>query len=109
MTSVAAKFLLIGGIALAAASAAIASPTDSDVPKIVIRYTSSSLATDSGVQALYRRIEMAAERVCVIEPAGSRLPSPAVLKCRRDAVAGAVEKVHNQRLATLYAARAKSG
>jgi UrcA family protein len=109
MTSVATKLLLVGGFAVAAASAAVASPTDSDVPSVVIHYTTASLASDSGVQALYRRIEMAAEKVCVIEPAGTRLPNQAVLKCRRDAVAGAVEKVHNTRLAAIYAARTKSG
>jgi UrcA family protein len=108
MTSLAAKLLLVGGFAVAAASAAVASPTDSDVPSVVIHYTTASLASDSGVQALYRRIEMAAEKVC-IEPVGTRLPNPAVLKCRRDAVAGAVEKVHNTRLAAIYAARTKSG
>jgi UrcA family protein len=58
---------------------------------------------------LYRRIEMAAEKVCVIEPAGSRLPNEAVLKCRKEAIAGAVEQIHNQRLASLHATRNKSG
>ena len=109
MTSLATKLLLVGGVALAAASAAVASPPDSDVPSVVVHYSAASLATDSGVQALYRRIEMAAEKVCFIEPIGSRLPNQAVLKCRRDAVAGAVERVHNLRLATMYAAHTKSG
>ena len=109
MTSLATKLLLASGFAVAAASAAVASPADSNVPSVVIHYTTASLATDSGVQALYRRIETAAERVCDIQPAVSRLPSAAELKCRRDAVAGAVEKVHNTRLATMYAARTKSG
>jgi UrcA family protein len=109
MTSLATKLLLAGGFAVAAAGAAVASPTDSEVPSVVIHYTTASLATDSGVQALYRRIEMAAEKVCFNEPAGTRLPNQAVLKCRKDAVAGAVERVHNLRLATLYAAHTKSG
>jgi UrcA family protein len=109
MTSLITKLLLAGGFAVAAASAAVASPTDSDVPSVVVHYTTASLATDSGVQALYRRIEMAAEKVCIIEPVGTRMPNEAVLKCRRDAVAGAVEKVHNTRLAALYAAHTKSG
>jgi UrcA family protein len=109
MTTLATKLLLVGGFAVAAAGAAVASPTDSDAPSVVVRYTAASLATDSGVQALYRRIEMAAAKVCFIEPAGSRLPNQAVQKCRRDAVAGAVEKVHNTRLAALYASHGKSG
>jgi hypothetical protein len=52
---------------------------------------------------------MAAEKVCVIEPAGSRLPNEAVLKCRKEAIANAVDKIHNQRLAALHAASNKSG
>jgi len=109
MTSLTAKLLLIGGFAAAAAGTAAAAPADSDVPSVVIHYTTASLGSDSGVHALYRRIEMAAEKVCMIEPAGTRLPSPAVLKCRREAVAGAVEKVNNPRLVAMYAANTKSG
>jgi UrcA family protein len=108
MTSLASKLLLIGGFAVAAAGAAVAAP-DNDVYSVVIRFPTASLTTESGVQSLYRRIEMAAEKVCVIEPAGSRLPSPAVIQCRKEAIAGAVEKIHNQRLAALHAASNKSG
>jgi UrcA family protein len=108
MTSLASKLLLIGGFAVAAAGAAVAAP-DNDIYSVVIRFPTASLTTESGVQSLYRRIEMAAEKVCVIEPAGSRLPSPAVIQCRKEAIAGAVEKIHNQRLAALHAASNKSG
>jgi len=109
MTSLASKMLLIGGLAAAAAGAAVAAPADNDVYSVVIRFPTASLATESGVHSLYRRIEMAAEKVCVIEPAGTRLPNEAVVKCRKEAVAGAVEKIHNQRLAALHAASIKSG
>ncbi|HWX81390.1 MAG TPA: UrcA family protein [Steroidobacteraceae bacterium] len=109
MTSLASKLLLIGGMAVAAAGAAVAAPADNDVYSIALRFPTASLATDSGVQSLYRRIEMAAEKVCVIEPAGSRLPNEAVLKCRKEAIANAVDKIHNQRLAALHAASNKSG
>jgi UrcA family protein len=108
MTSLASKLLLIGGFAVAAAGAAVAAP-DNDVYSVVIRFPTASLATESGVQTLYRRIEMAAEKVCVIEPAGSRLPNEAVIKCRKEAVAAAVEQIHNQRLAALHAASNRSG
>jgi len=107
MTSLTTKLLLIGGLALGAAGDAAAA--DNDVYTAVVRYRTVDLSTDSGVHTLYRRIEMAAEKVCVIEPAGSRLPNEAVIKCRKEAVAGAVEKIHNQRLAALYAASNKSG
>ena len=66
MTSLASKMLLIGGLAAAAAGAAVAAPADNDVYSVVVRFPTASLATESGVQSLYRRIEMAAEKVCVI-------------------------------------------
>lgn len=109
MTSLASKLVLIGGLAVAAAGAAAAAPADDDVYRVVLRFPTASLTTESGVHSLYRRIEMAAEKVCVIEPAGSRLPTEAVLKCRNEAIHVAVEKVHNQRLAALYSASHKSG
>src|SRR5271167_1643700 len=97
MTSLTTKLLLIGGMAVGAAGAAAAA--DNDVNTAVVRYSTVDLATDSGVHTLYRRIE----------PAGSRLPNEAVIRCRKEAVAGAVEKIHNQRLAALDAAGKKSG
>ncbi|MGO9934620.1 MAG: UrcA family protein [Steroidobacteraceae bacterium] len=108
MIRIATKLLLAGGCAVAAASAAVASPADSDVPAVVIHYSTASLATDSGLHTLYRRLEMAAEKVCVIEPVGSRLPDAAVLKCRKEAIAGAIERINNPRLAAMNAANTKS-
>src|SRR5580700_10816090 len=98
--------LLIGVLAVAAASAADASPADRATPTVIIHYTTASLATDSGVHALYRRIEMAAERVCPHEPANSQLPNEALIKCRHDTVAVAIAKINNQRLAALHVASA---
>jgi UrcA family protein len=101
-----ALMLLIGGLAVAAASAARASPADRDTPTAIIHYTTASLATDSGVHDLYRRIEMAAERVCPHEPANSQLPNEALIKCRHDTVAVAIAKINNQRLVALHVASA---
>jgi|HubBroStandDraft_2_1064218.scaffolds.fasta_scaffold303732_2 UrcA family protein len=98
--------LLIGGIAVAAASAARASPPDRDTPTAIIRYTTASLATDGGVRTLYRRIEMAAERVCPHEPAYSQLPNEALIKCRQETIAVAIAKINNQRLVALHLASA---
>jgi len=101
-----AFMLLIGGLAVAATSAADASPADRDAPTAIIHYTTASLATDSGVRALYRRIEMAAERVCPHEPANSQLPNEALIKCRHDTIAVAIAKINDQRLAALHLATA---
>jgi UrcA family protein len=101
-----AYMLLIGGLAVALASAASASPADRDTPTVIIHYATASLATDSGVRTLYRRIEMAAERVCPHAPAYSQLPNEALIKCRHDTVAAAIAKINNQQLAALHLASA---
>ena len=65
---------------------------------------SDALATDSGTQALYRRLAQAAEQVCPIA-SNTRLVSEVVLKCRQEALTPRSSKIHNQRLAALHAAR----
>jgi UrcA family protein len=110
MTRLATKMLLLGGLAgLAAAGAAGASPAYGDVPTLVVRYSADMLATDSGARAVYLRIAKAAEQVCP-SYSYSRLVGARVLECRKQAIAGAVNKIHNQRLAAVYAAAtSKSG
>jgi UrcA family protein len=109
MTRLATKILLLGSIAgLAAAGVAAASPAVSEAPTLVVRYNADMLATDSGARALYHRLARAAEQVC--PPNYSPLVNRAVGECRRQAIAGAVEKIHNQRLAAVFAAvTSKSG
>ncbi|HEY0745550.1 MAG TPA: UrcA family protein [Steroidobacteraceae bacterium] len=110
MSRLTTKLVLGGLAALAAAGAAVASPQDEIVPTMIVRYTTDALATDSGAKALYRRLARAAEDVCPVTPSNTRLLNPAIAKCRADAIAGAVNKIHNQRLAAVHAAAsAKSG
>jgi UrcA family protein len=105
MTRLAIKILLLGGFAgIAAAGAAGASPASSDAPALTVRFNSEMLATDSGARALYRRLARAAEQVCPPQPSSSRLIPVAVANCREQAIAGAVNKIHNQRLAAVHAA-----
>jgi UrcA family protein len=110
MTQLAAKILLLGGFAaLAAAGVAGASPSG-DVPALAVRFNPDMLATDSGAHALYRRLTQAAEQVCPAQPANTRIINDRIIKCRNEAVAAAVNKIHNQRLAAVYArATSKSG
>jgi UrcA family protein len=103
-----ALMLLVGGLAVAARSAASGLPADRDTPSVLIHYTTASLATDRGVHDLYRRIEMAAEKVCQHEPANSQLPTQALIKCWHDTIAVAIARINNRRLATLFAANSKS-
>jgi len=89
------------------AGAAGAATADSDLPTVVVHYSDLTLGTDSGVNQLYRRIVFAAKQVCPDE-SDLRLQSR-VQACRDQAVARAIEQIHNPRLAALYAAHAKNG
>jgi UrcA family protein len=109
MKKFATKMLLLGGLAgLVGAGTAVASPADADAPSLVVRYNADLLSTDGGARALYHRIATAAERVCPND-GDSRLVNQKVLECRDQAVAAAVGKIHNQRLAAVHEATSKSG
>jgi UrcA family protein len=110
MNRLAMKMMLLGGfVGLAAAGVAAASPTSPDVPALVVRYNADMLATDSGARALYRRLVEAAADVCP-QSTESRIARPKVVQCRNEAIAAAVSKIHNQRLAAVHAAAtSKSG
>jgi UrcA family protein len=104
------SLLLAGGLAVAAAGAANASPPGADVPAVKVQYTMATLTTESGTQALYHRLVKAAERVCEEQHiSGSPFPSESEMKCREEAVAGAVEKIHNPRLVALFTGKTKAG
>jgi UrcA family protein len=108
MTRFIPKIPLVGAllsIAAVGASAALASPDEA--PRLVVRYDAAALSSDAGARALYSRISKAAERVC---PSYSLLTSGLVQACRDQAIAAAVAKVGNQRLAQVHAAASsKSG
>ncbi|MDP9009367.1 MAG: UrcA family protein [Pseudomonadota bacterium] len=109
MTRLATKILLLGGFAgLGVAGVAAASPADSHVPALGVRYNADMLATDSGAREVYHRITKAAAQVCPNDY--SMLVNKRIVECRRHAIADAVGKIHNQRLAAVYAAATpKSG
>jgi UrcA family protein len=101
-----AKLLFLGAAGVAAAGAAPASGFYSDVPALTVHYNSEMLATDSGAQIVYRQLAQAAEQVCPGETTGTRIIGENIVNCRKQAVAAAVEKIHNQRLAAVYARNA---
>ena len=101
--------LLVGSLAgVIAAGAANANP-DSDAPSLVVRYTEQSLATDAGVSDLYRRITDAARHVCPSAQVGDLDAWRLAEQCRNQAIARAISKVDNSRLAALHATRSKNG
>jgi len=93
---------------LCVASVAGAQTADTPAPKLVIHYSPSSLVTEDGVRHLYRRLVLAAEQVCE-QPQPGRFPSAAVIECRKQALAGAVAQIHNERLVDLSAPYARKG
>jgi UrcA family protein len=111
MTRLATKILLLGGlVGLAAAGAAGASAESVDAPSLIVPYSAGMLATDSGARAVYRRIALAAEQVCPNVSSSARFTRPVVTQCREQAIADAVNKIHNERLAEVHAAASsKSG
>jgi UrcA family protein len=109
MTRFVLKIPLVGalfGMAAVGAGAAFASPVSE--PRQIVRYDATVLSTDAGARALYSKIARAAEKVC--PNSYSLLESQLVRECRQEAIAAAVARIGNQRLAQVHAAAsAKSG
>jgi UrcA family protein len=101
--------VLAAAAALSASAMGVASAqsNNAEAPTLVVRYHASALQSDDGVRHLYHQLLVAAERVCP-QPVG-KLPGEAVIECRKQAVAGAVEKIHNTRLAALSGGDLKIG
>ena len=107
-----AKFalLMLGSLTgVWAAGAATAASLDSDAPSVVVKYSLDSLASDRGVNELYRRITSAAKQVCPDVSIRDLSAKQHVNECRAQAIARAIQKVDNSRLAALHAGRAKNG
>ncbi len=101
------KVLLLAMAGMAGVSAAVAAHADA-APAFVVQYRSQDLATDAGARHVYHQLERAAERVCEQASTG-RLPSVAEMSCRREALSGAIEKIHSPRLVAVYTKSSKSG
>jgi UrcA family protein len=86
-------FGLVGTSSIGASAA-----DDGDVLKTTVRIAPGELATDSGAQALYRRLTIAANQVCPQAPGSSLFISVAVSRCREHAVRQAVMEINNPRL-----------
>jgi UrcA family protein len=98
-----------GGLACALGAGAASAGTEEDAPSRVVRYSSNELATNSGVQDLYRRIQIAAAKVCPADPIRDLRTSELVEECRKQAVSRAIQQINNSQLAALHATSSKSG
>jgi UrcA family protein len=111
LTTARAKIALLvlgsfGGI-LAAGAAGVTS-AGGGVPTVVVKYDAASLATDSGVSDLYRRITSAAKKVCPDASIRDLSGQRRVDECRKQAVSRAIGQVDNSQLAALYASHSKN-
>ncbi len=100
--------MLCGIVSAAGIGAASAAVPDDDVQSVVVKYQPASLLTDIGAHSVYRRIVAAAEQVCP-QSAGSRLISPIVQQCRAQAIARAVVKINDPRLAAVHDGASRKG
>ena len=81
----------------------------SDTEKQIVRYGDLNLATQAGLQALYRRIQNAAADVCGPSTvAGTRIVSAAWKDCVSASVRDAILKVNHPSLTAYYAAQLRS-
>jgi UrcA family protein len=107
-----AKFalLMLGSVAaVLGLGAASAATPNSDVPSIVVKFSELSLSTDAGVNELYRRLTVAAKQVCPITEIRDLQSVRLAEQCRDQAVARAIQKIDNSRLAALHASHSKNG
>jgi UrcA family protein len=105
-----ALLTLTGSLVCAlAAGTASAANADSDVPTLVVHYSTQALATETGVQDLYHRIVRAAQEVCPDESPRDLATHAKVRECREHAVAHAIQEINNSELAALYVASSKRG
>jgi len=100
--------ILCGIVSTAGMAAASAATQDGNIPRQAVKYDSASLLTDTGAHVVYRKIVSAAEAVCPANP-GSMILSGAVQECRAQAIAAAVMKINNSRLAAIHDSASRKG
>jgi len=99
--------LMCGIVSAACVGAVSAATSEDDVMSVSVHFNAQSLDTDSGARSVYRQLVKAAVEVCP-QDVSPKLISAAVRQCREESVARAVYKIHNEKLAAVYAANAKN-
>lgn len=88
----------VGAVGLASADARL------EAPKMVVHFNPQDLNSEAGIKKVYLQIRSAAESVCPSITTGTYLTSSHALECRKAAIAGAVEAIHNKRLVEIASA-----
>ena len=89
--------LVLGAGAMQVASAG--APMGSDV---VVRYSDLDLATRTGAETLYGRIQLAAAQVCRLSDAKDLTQRQGARRCLGELVSHTVASVHSPQLAAVY-------
>lgn len=86
-----------------------ASPPADETPAITVKYADLDLSTTTGAHRLYRRIVVAAQRVCPSDVTMDLHRLAIVQACRADAIARAVQAVNSPKLAAVHEHSANHG
>jgi UrcA family protein len=104
LAGVAAAGMLVGAAFAAEPNGELA------VPELRVAYGDLDLAKPAGVQALHRRLEVAAERVCPRTDGRVKVEQRAAAReCRKQALERAVRAIGSPELAALHAATTARG
>jgi UrcA family protein len=97
-------------LACACAGVAAAATPANEAPSVVVRYGDLDLHTDAGLRTLYRRLSVAATRVCPVPGSNVDLAAlSAARSCQSAAIARATQSLHDPQLVEVIKARFKVG
>jgi UrcA family protein len=103
-----AAALALGSCLLAGTmSLAHANPAPSSEPTVAVAYGDLDLSSEAGSTELYRRIAVAARKVCPADDMRQLAVFAAARSCRDAAIARAVNRVNSPQLAAVFAAHSK--
>lgn len=102
LAALAAVSALTTAAVLALPSVASAAQAADAPPQTTVQYSFSELATDAGTRAVYARIKRAAAAVCPSYDPLDLEMADASTQCQRQAMARAVNKIGDARLAAVY-------
>jgi UrcA family protein len=101
--------MLVGCLLAGSLGVAQAVTPANDVPTVVVSYEDLDLSTTDGATTLYKRISVAAHKVCPFEDAVHPMQVAANNSCRNAAIARAVSTVNNAKLAAVWTEHVNRG
>jgi len=105
------KSIVTGIVALvvfglgASASAVAASPSQLNVRSVQVSFADLNINSDDGAKALYRRLQNASEKACLISSSGATQPVGAVRDsklCYASVLGNAVAKINSAALSKIH-------